>query len=294
MGHHFFRSSVEDRKISELIRQGNPCLVLCCILNAEGKTMYKKETNFRDLGGLIGADGRRIKKGLFYRSASPVYMDDLEIEELKSLRLYEILDLRTSYEVEIKPDPVLPGVQYKRISGMRDAAGNGIDYSPEGIHRLQMQKECEQLGLEEYMRQIYQNMMFGNKAFMHVLDLIRQEHLPVLFHCATGKDRTGAVAMILLLALGVSEEDIMKDYLASNESFIRKIKMAETINAEELRKDPSYRDVLLAENGVLPSNGRLLLNSIKERYNNLNEYLKIEYNLNQNDIAEIRNRLLQN
>ena len=100
--------------------------------------------------------------------------------------------------------------------------------------------------------------------------------------------------MILLLALGVSEEDIMKDYLASNESFIRKIKMAETINAEELRKDPSYRDVLLAENGVLPSNGRLLLNSIKERYNNLNEYLKIEYNLNQNDIAEIRNRLLQN
>jgi protein-tyrosine phosphatase len=258
------------------------------------RRMYKKETNLRDLGGLVGADRRRIKKGLFYRSASPAYMDDFELEELKSIKLYEILDLRTAYEVETNPDPILPGVRYKRISGMRDAMGNGIDYSPEGMHRLQMQKESEKLGLKEYMRQIYQNMMFGNKAFQHILELIQQEHLPVLFHCATGKDRTGAVAMILLLVLGVSEEDVMKDYLSSNESFREKIIQAENIHAEQLCRDPSYRDVLLAENGVLPSNGRLLLNSIKERYSSMNEYLQKEYDLSKNDIAELRNRLLQN
>ena len=39
----------------------------------------------------------------------------------------------------------------------------------------------------------------------------------VLWHCTEGKDRCGLLAAMLLSALGVSREDIMEDYLLTNE-----------------------------------------------------------------------------
>ena len=39
---------------------------------------------------------------------------------------------------------------------------------------------------------------------------------PVVFHCTAGKDRTGVLAAILLLRLGVDEEDIIADYQVSH------------------------------------------------------------------------------
>ena len=44
-----------------------------------------------------------------------------------------------------------------------------------------------------------------------------QDTLPALFHCTTGKDRTGWAAAALLLLLGVPQEVVMQDFLRSNE-----------------------------------------------------------------------------
>jgi protein-tyrosine phosphatase len=38
---------------------------------------------------------------------------------------------------------------------------------------------------------------------------------PAVFHCTTGKDRTGLVAALVLGALGVSDDDIVRDYAMS-------------------------------------------------------------------------------
>lgn len=43
-----------------------------------------------------------------------------------------------------------------------------------------------------------------------------KENTPLVFHCTAGKDRTGFGAYLFLSALGVDEELIIKDYLASN------------------------------------------------------------------------------
>lgn len=37
-----------------------------------------------------------------------------------------------------------------------------------------------------------------------------------LFHCTAGKDRTGIVSMALLKSYGVSNEEIIKDYMRTN------------------------------------------------------------------------------
>ena len=42
------------------------------------------------------------------------------------------------------------------------------------------------------------------------------DNLPFLFHCTAGKDRTGFVAALVLLALGVPAETVYEDYLVTN------------------------------------------------------------------------------
>jgi protein-tyrosine phosphatase len=49
------------------------------------------------------------------------------------------------------------------------------------------------------------------------------EHRPALFHCTTGKDRTGWAAASLLSLLGVSEEEVMREYLLTNEQLVPRL-----------------------------------------------------------------------
>ena len=53
-----------------------------------------------------------------------------------------------------------------------------------------------------------------------LLDLARPPHQPALLHCTSGKDRTGWAAALLLLLLGVSREDVMQDYLLTNDQLL--------------------------------------------------------------------------
>ena len=46
--------------------------------------------------------------------------------------------------------------------------------------------------------------------------LSKEENYPVIFHCSIGTDRTGMVAYCIEALLGMSETDIIRDYLYSN------------------------------------------------------------------------------
>jgi protein-tyrosine phosphatase len=43
------------------------------------------------------------------------------------------------------------------------------------------------------------------------------EELPLLYHCTGGKDRSGWMTAIVLTALGVPRELVLRDYLLSND-----------------------------------------------------------------------------
>ena len=50
--------------------------------------------------------------------------------------------------------------------------------------------------------------------------LLNEQNLPALIHCSQGKDRTGVICMLVLSALGVSEEDIVQDYAKSEKGLL--------------------------------------------------------------------------
>ena len=62
----------------------------------------------------------------------------------------------------------------------------------------------------------YKEIIFGNLDFRLFLESVAEGKVPIIFHCASGKDRTGAAAILLLLALGVDEETVMEDFLLTN------------------------------------------------------------------------------
>ena len=64
-----------------------------------------------------------------------------------------------------------------------------------------------------YMKMIGEDAALAGQAAGAVMEGVTQG--AVVFHCTAGKDRTGVLAAILLLLLGVAEEDIIADYQVS-------------------------------------------------------------------------------
>ncbi|TPX02404.1 tyrosine-protein phosphatase [Schumannella luteola] len=79
-------------------------------------------------------------------------------------------------------------------------------------------------GAAEAMRAAYREFITlpsarsGLASFYRLL--LDDADLPVLYHCTTGKDRTGWATAALLTLLGVSEDDVYREYLLTNEQLL--------------------------------------------------------------------------
>lgn len=254
----------------------------------------REDKNFRDLSGYETIDGKRIKSHLIYRSCYLGWMNHDELEHLKDLGIKTVLDLRTSYEAYEDPDPIIDGIVNYRVSGMRDKNGEGVDFSPYGIHKMVIADNSDEETLHTHMAELYRNMMFQNEGFMFILEMIKQGiEFPLLFHCATGKDRTGAIAVLLYLLLGVSKEDIMEDYLLSNQAYHTRIELALEQNRERIQQNPSLKRIVMMEAGVDEQMGREMLDGILERYPNYEEFFLEEYGIDTNMREYICNIFLE-
>ncbi len=239
--------------------------------------------NFRDLGGYSTPEGR-IKKGILYRSGSLWQLNEEELQIVRDLRIQTVLDLRSGREQDYRPDTVIPGAEYVRVSAMTDGLGRGIDFSINGIRRLGTEGE-EQL---RKMRAYYAAMPYGNEAIACLFEILLTERLPVVFHCASGKDRTGIAAMAVLLALGVSDGEILKDYMISGWMRRQELFAALAENREVISEHPVREDLLIMREGVASATMLGVLAGIRERYGTYENYLEREYGLDKQKIKKLR------
>ena len=192
--------------------------------------------NLRDLGGLATIDGQRVRTGRLFRSGHLSELDRAEAAILGGLGLRTIIDLRRPSEVADFPTPDLDGVDRLWMSVSPEdsefavAANLLFGNQPEQVDTAEDSKfavaanllfgnQPEQVDiatmLEGYFRNTVTNRLDGYRpVFEAATDPDRQ---PLLFHCMGGKDRTGFVAGVLLRLLGVGQEEVMADYLLTNE-----------------------------------------------------------------------------
>ncbi len=167
-------------------------------------------------------------------------------------------------------------------------------FSPYGIHKMVIADDSNEETLHKHMEELYKNMMFKNEGFMFILEMIKQNiEFPLLFHCATGKDRTGAIAVLLYLLLGVSKENIMEDYLLSNQAYHTRIEFALEQNRERIQQNPSLKRIIMMESGVDEQLGREMIDGILEQYSNYEEFFLKEYGIDTNMRDYICNKFLE-
>lgn len=173
---------------------------------------FEKIGNARDLGGLTTTEGKVIRTGCLIRSAGLFEASANDIRKLQEeYRLQTIIDLRTGMEKEERPDRFVPGAVYCP-NPIFDERVVGISHEKEKIDLHAMP------GMEELYRMMVTEETCRRNLGNAARKVFRQDFSEgsVLWHCTEGKDRCGLLAAAVLMALGVSREVMMEDYLLTN------------------------------------------------------------------------------
>jgi len=180
--------------------------------------------NLRDLGGWATPNGK-VVSGQVYRSAEFSALGGPAAAEFASLGIRTVYDLRTAGERDANANVVPTGTEYIVLDILADRPGAG---PAQMLQVLSDPKAAEQLlgdgkavtMFEESYRQ-FLTLPSATRGYRQFFSLIAEkEHRPGVFHCTTGKDRTGWAAASLLMLLGASDEDVLADYLLTNESLV--------------------------------------------------------------------------
>jgi protein-tyrosine phosphatase len=168
--------------------------------------------NFRDLGGLRTDDGRSVKPGIVFRSSELCALDLSGQRVLLELGVTDVVDLRGSNEVAYNGPDALPDCVTLHSMPVHDR-GNEVSAPHEQPRKLT--PEIAEAALEHaYTR--FPLLEGGQIALAHAIRLVADSRGAVLIHCAAGKDRAGWITAAVLRAAGVSDADILSDYLRSN------------------------------------------------------------------------------
>lgn len=231
--------------------------------------------NFRDVSGYINADGKCMKENMIFRGASLhaiTYEDALYLN--KELGIKYILDYRDEREASAKKDITCEDMEYIRISALitSNQAFQGFDFGD--LLSKGMTKDNLKFMLD-YLADGYACMAFNNPAYHKLFEVMLKNDGNIYFHCSAGKDRTGISAFLIMIALSMSEEDAIKEYLKSNDSLQS---FVEAFYREKNIPDQykAYADKLLY---VCEENIRLTISKIREKYDDYDTFLKEEYHL---------------
>lgn len=236
--------------------------------------------NLRDMGGYLGEDDQITRWGKAFRSGQPSSLSEWDTIRLNNLGIKTIIDLRT--DEEIATDPI--HYTKARIIHVPVKAGS-LASVPERIVEGRMRKGDGIL----FMQDLYLQFITENSAqFAKALEpFLEQANYPILVNCTLGKDRTGFLAAMLLAALDVPEETIIKDYTAS-EQYINIEHLA--CLARGLNTDAQETiTVLLSSN---ESYMDLVFHKIKQDYGSIHKYLAKEMHFTEKKREKLKDMML--
>ena len=171
-------------------------------------------TNFRDFGGYRAGD-RTIATGRFFRSANHALATDADLKRLAGMGIAAVVDLRRPVERERSQSRrwdgfaamVIENDDHHEGEESWDAFMTGWDMKAASYHQFLLRYYADAPHLPRLID------LFGR-----YFDALATSEGAVVVHCAAGKDRTGlAVALTHMLA-GVHRDDIIADYMLTNNS----------------------------------------------------------------------------
>lgn len=241
--------------------------------------------NTRELGGYKTADGKSVKWGVLFRSDK---LSDISLEDqkyLKNLGIQRIVDFRSKAEKTEDPDKIPDGVAYIEMPIEVDGA---------------MRTKIEAILKGEINRNVKDFLIEANEEFIknysHIyskfLKDLAKEQKPTMFHCTAGKDRAGFAAAITLIAIGVSKEDAINDYMKTNEYTAKRIdEMISKIELMSLYQTDGelLRPLLGVEREYLEA----AFKAAENEYGSIENYIRSGLNISEKEIQQLRSFLLE-
>ena len=249
----------------------------------------RKEMNFRDAGGMKTKDGKHIKKGIFFRCGSIGKMSKEELMEMKEYGIRYILDLRNTHEVKHHPDPAIEGMEQLPYSHCGTKEGKKVNFGFSGTKHTSAECLKHLTQVEDY----YRKMPYHNEMVKVLFDALLEKKVPVVIHCASGKDRTGICCMLVQKTLGAADKDILDDYLQSNIAYLEAFEEETEKRKGEIEQVPETLPVIQMSKGVRKEIMESVLQELEQRYPDMETYLQEEYGYTQEQIAKIQEWYLE-
>jgi protein-tyrosine phosphatase len=235
-------------------------------------------TNFRDLGGYRNSTGATVRWGRIFRSDALIIPEE-GYERFGALGIRTIFDLRSTMEVDSTPDQLPPGDYDARHLPL--VGEDAIRPDIMGV-----------LDGEEFLSTLYAHILERSpQVFGTVIKAMADEsNLPLVFHCAAGKDRAGLMAAVVLLALGVDEETILDDYELTSQ-----YRTSEQITSAAERMKEASLVAAEAVAGLLRTPRWTMeksLSFLKENYGSVEEYLTGPAGVTRVELGRLRSLML--
>lgn len=255
----------------------------------------KKLKNCRDLGDFVTRDGYRIKEKCLIRSEALFDASDDDIKVLTDkYSLKTVIDFRTDIECEQKPDPDIPSVKYIHNPVLR---AQTLGITREKVDYRDMPKLFTDIDITplEYMRNMYRNLVLDDSAKEHYREFFRillEEEGAFLWHCTAGKDRVGVGTALLLSALGVEREEIIKDYLMTDYYYRytnRKLNILISVAVRDKKVREYLRWLLSVKREYICA----AFSAIEENYGSVDVYLCDVMGLSQEKLTLLREKFLE-
>ena len=171
--------------------------------------------NLRDYGGYLGADGARVKTGLLFRSGQHMEASEGDLQTIQDLDIRTIVDLRGLSE-----RTSFPCRRHDAFGAEVIAFEGETTSSPPhegGWDKTDMTAEkARQRMISVYTRMPVNPAMI--EMFSRYFEALDKRDGGSLVHCFAGKDRTGIAASLLLHVLGAHKDDVVGEFLRTNDA----------------------------------------------------------------------------
>ena len=180
------------------------------VITAERIVKMDKLFNFRDLGGYYNSNGKQIRWGKIYRSSSLVNATSQDAKILNNLGIRTVIDLRTEWERYRYPSKYLA----PQIFNL-PLRGNPAFFFADKI----LSGEKKSGDIKVYNQSAFSFLLENNSEyFIEIFDILLDVgNYPVLINCFSGRERTAVVSALILAALDIDMDQIINEYMLTNE-----------------------------------------------------------------------------
>lgn len=235
------------------------------------------QKNIRDIGGMVTKDGHHIKYGRLIRGSVLTKLDENDEQIVKGFNLTDIIDFRSPDEFEYYPDFHLDGVRMHNLPVLSKKTNEEARQRMKSSDGNLLWFLEDQTSGFDHLVKVYSEFITtqdGIDAYKEFFNIILNDNRVTYFHCSQGKDRTGFAAYLVEIALGVSEEDAMNDYLYSNiamekraEMMLRRVEYLPFYNEE-------YKQSLIDVFSTRVEYMNSAIKAMKEHYGGTLNYIK--------------------